>query len=271
MYEPSFNSFPIKTSDIKYALVYDKSYHTPDDPSLDPSHLHSGYEFYLNLSGDVCFLVNNKFYPISKGDVIVCKPNDLHICVYNSSCIHEHFCLWIECDENSPVLEFASTIANNRFTFTEKNKNKLIEILFTLNKSSNDLEKSALLLSFLSIFSAENNLEIDKSESTLPADMQKILDFIDVNFAQIRNVNDISDRYFISTATLNRWFKKFLQISPREFLEAKKLSFAKKLLSDGFSVNNACIKSGFSDCSYFISVFKKKFGETPLKFCRKNN
>ena len=269
MYEPSFTNFPINTSDIKYALVYDKSFHTPDDPSLDPSHVHSGYEFYVNVSGDVCFLVNNKFYPISSGDVIVCKPNDLHICIYNSSCVHEHFCLWIECNENSTMLDFLEQNLNNRFTLSEKNKSKLIDMLFTLSKSKNKMEQSALILSFLAMISAEKNIVGDQ-DSVLPFDMQQILDYIDANFAQIRNVKDVSDKFFISSSTLNRWFKKYLQISPREFLEAKKLSYAKKLLNDGESVNSVCIKTGFTDCSYFISVFKKKFGETPHQFYRKN-
>jgi AraC-like DNA-binding protein len=271
MYEPSFTSFPIITNDLKYAIVYDKSYHTPDDPTLDPSHVHSGYEFYLNLSGDVCFLVNNKYYPISKGDFIVVKPNDLHICIYNSPCVHEHFCLWIECEENSPLLNFDSNDFNNKFTFTMKNKNQLIDILFSLYKSKNPLEQSAMLLSFFNIFSSEKNIEKTNQDSVLPTDMQQILDYIDADFVQIRNVKDISDKFFISSATLNRWFKKYLQISPREFLEAKKLAYAKKLISEGMSINNVYFKAGFSDCSYFITVFKKKFGDTPLKFYRKNS
>ncbi len=271
MYEPLFTCFPINTNGIKYAITYDNSYHTPDDPTLDPSHVHSGYEFYFNLSGDVSFLVNNKLYPVSKGDFIVVKPNDLHICIYNSSCIHEHFCLWIECDNNNPpLINFNSHNFNNKFTFSDKNTASLIDILFNLKKSTKPLEQSALLLSFLSAFSDEKNIDTSENNSVLPIEMQQILDYIDAEFAQLHNIKDISDKFFISTATLNRWFKNFLQISPRKFLEAKKLAYAKKLLSEGMSVNNACIKAGFSDCSYFITVFKKKFGDTPLKFNRKN-
>ena len=167
------------------------------------------------------------------------------------------------------MLDFLEQNLNNRFTLSEKNKSKLIDMLFTLSKSKNKMEQSALILSFLTMISAEKNIVGDQ-DSVLPFDMQQILDYIDANFAQIRNVKDVSNKFFISSATLNRWFKKFLQISPREFLEAKKLSFAKKLLNDGESVNSVCIKTGFTDCSYFISVFKKKFGETPHQFYRKN-
>ena len=101
---------------------------------------------------------------------------------------------------------------------------------------------------------------------TMPPEMQEIVDDINENFAEILHVGDIFERHYISRATLNRRFRKYLHVSPREFLEAKKLSYAKKLLSKGCSVTEACMLSGFSDCSYFIAVFKKKFGSTPLKY-----
>ena len=56
------------------------------------------------------------------------------------------------------------------------------------------------------------------------------------------------------------------------YLEYKKLSFAEKLLSSDMSINEISYKAGFSDCSHFISAFKKQFGTTPHKYrkIRKN-
>ena len=34
-------------------------------------HIHDSYEIYVNVSGDVAFLVNNSLYPVQKGDVVV--------------------------------------------------------------------------------------------------------------------------------------------------------------------------------------------------------
>ena len=42
--------------------------------------------------------------------------------------------------------------------------------------------------------------------------------------------------------------------------------FAAKLLLEGKSVTEVCGSSGFPDCSRFISVFKNKFGQTPLQY-----
>jgi AraC-like DNA-binding protein len=59
-----------------------------------------------------------------------------------------------------------------------------------------------------------------------------------------------------------------VQLSPRTFLEAKKLAYAKTLLMGGYSVSEAGERSGFSDCSYFIATFRRKFGQTPLQYRR---
>ena len=57
-----------------------------------------------------------------------------------------------------------------------------------------------------------------------------------------------------------------MHLSPKEFLEAKKLSYAKALLESGKSVTDVYTQVGFGDCSHFIAVFKKRFGETPFRY-----
>ena len=49
-------------------------------------------------------------------------------------------------------------------------------------------------------------------------------------------------------------------------LQSRKMSHAKQLLEEGYSVNDACLAAGYTDCSYFIRVFKRHLGMTPLKY-----
>jgi AraC-like DNA-binding protein len=100
----------------------------------------------------------------------------------------------------------------------------------------------------------------------MPAEMKAILGDINENFASIKHIKELLARHFVSSATLNRWFREYLSVSPREYVESKKLSNAVKLLSAGASVTDACMRSGFSDCSHFIILFKKKFGKTPFRY-----
>ncbi len=57
------------------------------------SHIHDQCEIYINVAGDVSFMVEDRIYPISPGDVIVTRPFEYHQCIYHSIMPHEHF--WI--------------------------------------------------------------------------------------------------------------------------------------------------------------------------------
>ena len=91
-YEPSPR--PIDCGGISADVNYVDAFTRADDPMHDGAHIHSFCEVYLNLSGDVSFVVEDSVYPVGRGDIIITKPNEVHRCVYHSDCVHEHFCLW---------------------------------------------------------------------------------------------------------------------------------------------------------------------------------
>ena len=72
----------------------------------DPEHIHTCYEIYVNVSGDVSFLHNKSIYPIQKGDIIIAAPGEVNYCNYHSPCIHERFCIWFDGREGSAIGEF---------------------------------------------------------------------------------------------------------------------------------------------------------------------
>ena len=49
-----------------------------------------------------------------------------------------------------------------------------------------------------------------------------------------------------------------------------RLAYAKKLWDEGASVTDACMGAGFADCSHFIAVFKRRFGDTPFRYKSKD-
>ena len=76
----------------------------------------------------------------------------------------------------------------------------------------------------------------------------------------------LTKKYNISSSTLNRLFNDNLQTSPKLFLETKRLAHSRKLLREGNSVMDACMKSGFPDYSNYIRLFKKRFNMTPNQY-----
>ena len=61
--------------------------------NVNYSHIHDECEIYVNLRGDLSFIVENNIYPIKPGDIIITRPHEYHHCVYHSNKLHRHF--WI--------------------------------------------------------------------------------------------------------------------------------------------------------------------------------
>ena len=278
MYEPrnlpQLNEAISALSSMRFSIVYNNKYSKTDDPDADPLHIHNYLEIFLNVSSDISFLVNNNLYPVPEGDVVISRPGDIHMGIFHKAAVQEHICIWIDTDFHSQIFSFLRREDFCAlFSFDEPTKKRFRSLAFSLldacDNSGSELEKMSYLLQMISLL--ENRHPRNAEQENIPESMQKILDDIHENFPEIRNVRDILATHFVSSATLTRWFRQHLHTSPREYLESVRLSNAAVLLANGHSVTDACMRSGFSDCSHFIVLFKKKFGETPLKYKKKVN
>ena len=273
MYEP-LNipklGFSLVASDaLRFGLIHRRDLRFPDDPLADSLHIHEYVEILFNVSGDISFLVGDRLIPIRVGDAVVSRKGEIHMCIYNTRTVHEYYCLWIDTDFLDDILPFLSACDTSPvFSLEEEDRVKMYTLLEKLERAASDSEKrldqSAYLLSLLSLMQGAHSGNDVKD--SIPEEFSRILKKIDEDFTRIQRLSDIEGAQFISPATLNRWFRKYIRLSPKEFIEAKKLSYAASLLTSGKSVTEACMSSGFSDCSHFIMLFKKKFGETPLKY-----
>ena len=273
MYEPKYlpqlNNSANSLGKMRFAILYENKYFSVDDPNSDPLHLHEYLEIFVNLSSDVTFLVKNNVYRVGQRDAVLTRPSDTHVCIFNRNEIHEHCCIWIDADFALPEFDFLKkTDFCPLFSFDEQTKTKLkglvLSLLSACENGGSELEKSAYILQILTLF--EKNGKESEGLVSVPKQLQNILDDIHAHFFEVSNVTDLIKNNFVSSATLNRWFRKYIHTSPREYLESVRLSNAVTMLQNGASVTDACMSSGFSDCSHFIVLFKKKFGVTPFQY-----
>ena len=269
MYEPIFVpklSYRCDSiSNIKFTSVYSKDYRTPDDPRTDSFHIHDYIEIFFNLSGEVSFLVNNNVFSVGVGEAVVSLPGDVHRCIFKKSGMQEHACIWIDAPSDSLVSFLKGGV--QKYEPRDEEKKALISHVKALaeacSRGAGELHRIALLLEILSCFEKS---EKNTAEAAIPEAVQNILDDINENFATVRSVGDVAKKHYLSPSTLTRWFKTYINSTPREYLESVRLSAAINLLLCGHSVTEACMKSGFSDCSHFIILFKRKFGKTPHQY-----
>ena len=232
------------------------------------SHTHDACEIYVNISGDVSFVVENRIYPIVPGSIIITRPGEYHHCVYHSNALHRHFWILFSLDGMSNMLpRFYGRAAgdDNLLVLSGSNFNELTNLCRELCEQSFSPDEE--LYRFFKLIHLINVADISESQffDGMPV-MGKALRFIGENMLAPITVKDVAAAAYVSVSTLERYFEKNLRLSPSEYLKKRRLSHAAELLKNGTSVTDACHFSGFADCSKFIQLFRKHYGVTPLKW-----
>ena len=254
-----------KIGDLAISVSHINEFCDVANGNFDPSHIHPHYEIYVNGSGNVSFMHGAGVYSVEPFDAIISYPGDLHYCIYNSSTLHEHWCIRFAC-EDATVLDYLASFGIRGFVRPrEGDRERISDTLRAL--SSDDITDFERTLGFMTLLSIlKGGASSRGTEEALPKRVSEILAYIDENLTSIKTTDDVSRAFFISNPTLDRLFRKYVHLSVHKFLEAKRLSLAESLLKGGATVTEACYGAGFSDCSRFISKFKERFGTTPLKY-----
>ncbi len=235
-------------------------------------HIHDLCEIYVNLSGNVSFIVEKNIYNIQPGDIIIVKPYEYHHCIYHDDSDHLHYWIMFSAHENPELFDFLLNKKrgeNNLIRLPKNILNKFLELCEKIT-NINPSYRISTLATFFEITSyiakGLNQYNINETNQNLPQSLIDILDYINNNFAYIKNINQLSNDLHISVTTLERYFKRYLFTSPKRYLEDRKLSKSCMLLRQNKSVTEACFESGFEDYSHFITIFKRNFNTTPLKY-----
>lgn len=97
--------------------------------------------------------------------------------------------------------------------------------------------------------------------------LQHIVEFIHKHYQDDIALSDIAKQEFLSISYLSRFFRKYLHMTFSQYVKILRLRHATKLLiEENYSITMVASKSGFSDSSSFIEVFKQKYKQTPLQF-----
>lgn len=233
-------------------------------------HTHNECELYINISGDISFLVENKLYHLSHGDVIIARPGEQHHCIYRSSKPHKLLWILFDCSKNHEILDVLQEDFYENFISPQEDlRDELLELCFALHR--NLLSEEERIYAFFRIFAIlKKSKKIGSGQqSELPREIQDMINYIDLHITESITVKSIARELFISHSTLERKFKEWLDMTPLEFIKAKKMLLATKMLRDGKSVLETAISVGYNDSSYFIELFKQYYGITPYQYKKK--
>lgn len=234
------------------------------------SHIHPECEIYLNLSGDVSFMVEDKIYPVSRGSVIVTRPYEYHHCIYHSKALHDHYWILFSSEGNEHLLKSffqRERGEGNLIILEEQALEKVLELCDRfIEKKATELGRQIDFLQLIELLDAGEHSTLQEDTLKLPGDVLFAMDYMEEHLAEPIRMEELAKLAHVSINTLERHFRESLQDTPTAILRRKRLIRASELLRKGKSVLEACEISGFSDYSNFIALFRKQFEITPLQY-----
>jgi AraC-like DNA-binding protein len=87
--------------------------------------------------------------------------------------------------------------------------------------------------------------------------------FIDENYQEPINLDDVSGQAFFSRFHFHRLFTRIYRRTPHQYITRKRLDKAKALLTENKTVTEVCNEVGFESIGSFSVLFKKEIGFAP--------
>lgn len=245
---------------------YELTYYISDmpqetSPKIYPRHVHDSLEILILLQGTCHFSVESNLYRMQSGDAILIRPNEVHNCILTDSTVFQHMCFQLT-PGNSDMMDDILPFPNGKkrcVALEPETLARVYEIAKQLSEASERLQQAYLILEFLFLIK-RTAPSLHAQDTEMPPVLQRILRDINENFQKIDRLDYLTETYFISPSTLGRLFRTYLHVTPRQYLETKRLAYSRILLKQGYNVNDTCTASGFSNCSHYIRLFRARLG-----------
>lgn len=244
-----------------------------------PKHIHcNSGEIAFCISGEGNFIIDDRIYPIIKGDIVVLNSGTSHEEYSLPSSPFKMYSIGVSCialrglgrdliipKECTPVIHTGSY-----FDKVEKYISEMLDELSSQKDGFDTICENNLLSLLVLIHRIIESRCADNQTSAHSALVEKVREYVDQNYFKDLTLQRISDLFYVNPYYLAHIFKKDMGDSPINYLIKTRLNTARNLLlSTDLSIKEIAFLTGYDNPLYFSVAFKKLFGTSPIKL-RKN-
>lgn len=150
----------------------------------------------------------------------------------------------------------------------------LIQLQLELKRPEDNIQKkmvfsivSTIFLELYRLASASNQNRLEMSEREILA--YEIKHFIVDSYRKDLTLQDIADKFDISSSTVNRVFQPYFHSTIYQFILDLRLGYAYSLIESGLTITESWQKAGFNDYSNFYRAFIKHYHIRPHEVPKK--
>ena len=228
-------------------------------------HSHNAYEIVFFLRGNVNYIIEDKRYQLKPNDIVLIRPNRYHYIEILDDTPYERYNILFDKEE---FLHLFTDLLPSSLEHISHCDNFIVEIFKKTDFYYSKLTETEFIDLFFSfIKELVYNLKIHSSENKsydiISPILSSTLKYINDNLFTVKDVSEISKKLYISESYLFKIFKEQLKISPKKYINNKRLLIAQKLLYSGKRPTEIYLQCGFQTYTSFYKQYLKLFGCPP--------
>lgn len=248
-----------------------------------PLHCHDGYEILIFLGQDSLYYTENEGKLLQRGDIIFCAPYTFHCAAPQNE--KDYIRVLINISE--PLLQSLGEPGTNLSGMFYRNSPGNLNLISVEESQLQDFCSLAIrietelkqaqygstlliraLLTQLLVLLNRHAPEPASSTftSVMPPLVAEIFAYIEQHLTEDLSLNILASSLYHNGDYLSRCFKAVTGTSIQQFILAKRVTLAQKLLREGVTPCDACYLSGFHNYSNFSRAFSKQIGMSPKQY-----
>ncbi|MBQ8254622.1 MAG: AraC family transcriptional regulator [Clostridia bacterium] len=222
---------------------------------MHPDRIIDSSEIIFVIKGRVHITESEKRYELKENDVLLLERGLRHFGHEKSS--NTSF-FWVHFN-GAPEIDPAMKLRNMKSSYDLPLLFKQL-VHYRAEKRSSEAMDYLTRLILIECFSPQNNESANRALSEIAA-------WIKANCGKITKAEQVAKHFGYNADYLSRIFKENYEKPLKEYIDAVRMSYIKRLLLSGEkTLADVSCEAGFSDYKYFLKYFKYHEGITPTQF-----
>lgn len=252
------------------------------------SHLHRTYEIYYLVEGTRHYFIENMFYSISAGMLVIIPPTILHrtSCESPENTAHERILLTLGESYISPVLKALELPALSALfpspvilRLTPQAQKELLDIISSIRAEINvestfrdaaiktNLVRLLLLISLNGSGICHDTSSAAFHQSAKEQLAREAIIYIKNNFRDRITLSSLADNLHVSRGYISNVFNETIGMKIPDYVNLQRIICAEDLLlHSDMGISQIAYECGFDSSSYFSRIFKELEGMPPQQF-----
>ncbi|MBY9077315.1 helix-turn-helix domain-containing protein [Paenibacillus sp. HN-1] len=225
-------------------------------------HQHECYELVYYLNGNGTTMIGSTQYSFKPNTFAFIAPRTLHDERHLTG--SELLFIGFHCEQDGAIRHLNQV-------FEDDEKHTIRQLMFRMEHEFTEQQEN--FFEMLNLLVTELTTQIHRlvglNKHIRPGGgrLKYAMNFMDEHFRQRVSIETLARMSGYSYDRFRHLFKETAGVSPQQYLQNKRLEYAKSLLLHSqLPISVISQKSGFSKDSQFCTIFKRETGLTPLKF-----